>query len=229
MEFRSYASSSAGNLYTVSNGVSRLLIEAGLSASAMRRAIGGGLVGFDACLLTHEHGDHAQGVESLISAGIDVYCSVGTAGALGIAGHRVKQVRRTEMFDAGTFTVMAFDTVHDCAEPLGFLIRCNITGEKLLFATDTQYLKYKFPTITHLAIEANFSEARIQDLPAHKRDRLVQSHMSIENVLKMIEANQWRSLQEIHLMHLSDANSDAAEFKRLVQTATGVPVYVCEK
>jgi hypothetical protein len=33
-------------------------------------------------------------------------------------------------------------------------------------------------------------------------------------------------LQEIHLLHLSDANSNEKEFKEKIQKLTGVPVYV---
>lgn len=54
MNFDSYASSSAGNMYTVFDGKTRLLIECGVSYKKLQKALGGKRI--DACLLSHSHG-----------------------------------------------------------------------------------------------------------------------------------------------------------------------------
>lgn len=48
-------------------------------------------------------------------------------------------------------------TEHDAKEPLGFLIYSRTTREKLLFATDTYYIRYRFPGLTHIMIECNYA------------------------------------------------------------------------
>jgi phosphoribosyl 1,2-cyclic phosphodiesterase len=58
------------------------------------------------------------------------------------------------------------------------------------------------------------------------RRRLLRSHFSLENVLDFLKANDMSKVQEIHLLHLSDNNSDEVLFRRRVQEATGKPVYI---
>jgi len=149
----------------------------------------------------------------------------------GINHHRLKPVKAKEQFSVGTWTILPFDVEHDVAEPLGFLLM-NEQGENLLFATDTYYVRYKFKDLTHIMIECNYSldilneniESEIIH-PAMKR-RLMTSHFSLENVIEFLKVNDLSKVQEIHLIHLSETNSNEIEFKRKVQEVTGKPVYV---
>jgi hypothetical protein len=50
--------------------------------------------------------------------------------------------------------------------------------------------------------------------------------MSLETCKGFLRANDLSRVQEIWLLHLSDANSDAARFKREIQELTGKVVYV---
>jgi phosphoribosyl 1,2-cyclic phosphodiesterase len=74
---------------------------------------------------------------------IDCYISAGTVEALGISGHRLNIIKAKQQFRIGTWTALPFDTQHDAAEPLGFLL-ANQDGEKLLYATDTYFIRYRF-------------------------------------------------------------------------------------
>lgn len=176
------------------------------------------------------HGDHAKAAADVAKAGIDLYLSAGTAEALNLTGHRVHIIKALERSRIGTWTVLPFDTVHDATEPLGFLLS---TGEeKLLFATDTAYIKYRFNGLTHIAVECNY------DLPLLKENvaaglvdrevkrRTLRSHMSLETVKGLLRANDLRQVQEIWLLHLSDHNSSAERFKREIQELTGKVVRV---
>ena len=69
--------------------------------------------------------------------GVNIYTSQGTADMANLTGHRICTVRALESFHAGTFEVLPFDVEHDVPEPLGFLIRSTVTGEKVLYFTDT--------------------------------------------------------------------------------------------
>lgn len=53
------------------------------------------------------------------------------------------------------------------------------------------------------------------------------SHMSIETVIKTLESFDLSRLQQVYLLHLSNDNSQAADFKRRVQALTGKEVYLC--
>ena len=50
--------------------------------------------------------------------------------------------------------------------------------------------------------------------------------VSIENVLAFLRANDLSKVKEIWLIHLSDGNADAGKFARMVEAATGKPVYI---
>lgn len=228
IEFTAYASSSSGNLYRITDWVSSLLLECGLPIKKLRRAIGHNLHAMDGVLVSHEHMDHAKAAQDVIKAGVDVFCSRGTAGALGLAGHRVKIIEALKQFKVGPWTVLPFDTKHDAAEPLGFLIQNGM--DKLLFCTDSFYVRYRFQGLTILAVECNYSKRTLQeDIPPAQKKRLLRSHMSLETLLDFLSANDLSTVREIHLLHLSDDNSDEALFKEMVQGNTGIPVYVAKK
>jgi hypothetical protein len=53
--------------------------------------------------------------------------------------------------------------------------------------------------------------------------------MSLERVIETLEVTDLSKVREIHLLHLSDAHSDADRFRREVEAATGKPVHVAPK
>lgn len=178
------------------------------------------------------HKDHCKAAKDVIKAGIDVYMSKGTKEAIGLDGHRIKVVKALEQFQIGTFVILPFDTQHDAAEPLGYLVYSNKTGEKLLFATDTYYIKYRFSGLNFIMVECNYASDILYDniekglVHEGLKNRLLQSHFSLENVKKFLLANDLSKVQGIYLMHLSSGNSDAERFKREVQELTGRMVFV---
>ncbi|MDY6910766.1 MAG: MBL fold metallo-hydrolase [Chloroflexota bacterium] len=229
-EFRSYASGSSGNQYRLTCPGSEIMIDAGLRFSDIRKAYEFQISKMDGCLITHEHMDHARSAAKLMQAGVDCYMTAGTAEALGLSGHRLKIIQAREQFAVGAFRVMPFRTIHDAAEPVGFLIASG--PQKLLFATDTCYIPHRFHGLTHIAIEANYDlsildkniEAGIY--PAANRDYVRRSHMSIDQTREMLLSNDLSEVREIWLLHLSNANSDADRFQREIEELTGKPCRV---
>lgn len=225
-------SSSAGNAYLL-DGRSPLLLDCGLSVRELKKATGYRLSTLAGCLVSHEHGDHSKAAADLMRAGVDCYMSQGTADALRLSGHRLKIVRALQQFSLGAWTVLPFEAIHDAREPLGFLVAGE--GEKILYLTDTAYCPYCFRGLTRIMIECNYSKEILdQNIEAGKlhpgmRRRLLRSHMSLDRVLDFLAANDLTAVREIVLLHLSDGNSDAGEFKRQVQAATGRMTRVAEK
>ncbi|TYP67400.1 MBL fold metallo-hydrolase [Paenibacillus methanolicus] len=232
-------SSSAGNAYHVTDGQTDLLLEAGVRYKDMQRALNYKMSSIAGCLISHKHGDHVKYAPDVMRAGIDIYCSKGTADAAGLEGHRVSHIAKGKRFVVGTWAIMPFKIEHDVEEPLGFLM-ANQAGEKLLFATDTYYVRYRFNGLTHIMIECNYSEViverNIQSAPEEVRPqlvsryrRLLQSHFSLENLKGFFQANDMSRVQEIWLLHLSDANSDEEMFKKEIQGLTGAVVHVARR
>ncbi|NIK12844.1 MBL fold metallo-hydrolase [Alkalibacillus almallahensis] len=224
-------SSSKGNAYLITDGRTPILLECGVKFKDIQRAIGFKTSDLAGCLITHEHNDHCAALKDVTKAGIDCYMSPGTAEAINHNHHRVKTVTNKQAFKLGTWTILPFDVQHDVSEPLGFLL-ANQDGEKLLFATDTYYIKYKFKGLTHVLVECNYSLDILNDniaterVPKLMKKRLLRSHFSLENVKGFLKANDLSKVQTIYLLHLSDNNSDEQRFKEEVQALTGKPVYV---
>lgn len=227
------ASSSAGNCYLLTDGRTRLLLECGIRFRDIQRSLDHRVTSLAGCLVSHEHGDHAKAAEDIMRAGVDLYASQGTLGALGITSHRAKAIRALERLRIGTWTVLPFATVHDAAEPLGFLLASE--AGKVLYLTDTAYCPYRFQGLTHLMLEANYSIDVIRQnvasgaIPLTHKNRVIKNHMSIERALDMLRANDLGQVREIHLLHLSDGNSDAEQFKASVQRLTGKPTFIAQK
>lgn len=231
--FTPLASSSQGNCYHVTDGTAQLLLECGIPFKEIQRKLDFETREIKGCLVSHEHKDHSKAVMDMTKAGIDCYMSQGTINALGVSGHRIKVVRAHEPVRIGTWTVLPFETQHDAAEPLGFLL-INQAGDKLVFATDTYYVKYRFAGLTHIAVECNYSldilnaNIEAETVPPAMKNRLLQSHFSLGNVKEFLKANDLSLVTEIHLLHLSGDNSDASRFKREIQELTGKAVYVAD-
>jgi phosphoribosyl 1,2-cyclic phosphodiesterase len=231
IKIKALASSSAGNCYRVTDGVTPILLECGIRYKDIQRGFDFKMSEVGACLVTHEHNDHVKSINDVLKAGIDVYASRGTFETLGITHHRIKSVRSKEQFQIGTWTILPFDVQHDVSEPLGFLL-VNQLGEKLLFATDTYYIKYRFSGITHIMVECNYSMDILNENIATGRvskamkKRLMKSHFSLDNVKDFLRANDLSKVQEIWLLHLSDNNSNAERFKTEIQELTGKMVIV---
>ncbi len=233
MKIKSIASSSAGNCYLLSNHDTTLLIECGIPIKKIRQALDFNMSGVSGCLVTHFHQDHCKAVRDVMKAGIDCYMSQGTIAGLGLTGHRVKPIEPKKRFEVGSFHVMPFETIHDCEGSLGFLLASH--GEKLLFCTDSAYIPYKFKGIMNLMIECNYQEEILARniesgaVSVAQKNRLLFSHFSLENVLKFLDGMDRSKLRSIHLLHLSNGNSNSNEMKRQVMSLTGLPVIVCNE
>ena len=231
LTFKPIASGSKGNAYLVSDGKTKILIECGLKFRDIQIALDFRLSDINACLISHEHDDHSLSVKDVLRSGINVYTSNGTIEALKIKHHRLKPIKAKKQFKIGTFTILPFEVEHDANEPLGFLLHSD-NGERLLFATDTYFIRYRFNNLSIIAVECNFSEKILEQnildgiVPVAMKKRLIQSHFSLENYKEFLKANDLSKVKEIWLLHISNRNSDEELFKREIQQLTGKPVYI---
>src|SRR5690606_35227707 len=122
---------------------------------------------------------------TVLERGLNVYMSKGTKEALSLDHHRIKTVEAKKQFKIGTWTILPFDVQHDVSEPLGFLLQSD-NGAKLLFATDTYYIKYKFTGLSHIMIECNYDQQTLDEnvlngyVHPAMRKRVMRSHFGLE-------------------------------------------------
>lgn len=233
MEIRPIASGSSGNAYRISDGETALLLDAGIPVRAIQIGCDFRVRALSGCFITHCHQDHSKAARDLMRLGVDIYTGVGTIAACGLEGHRVHVTTPLEQMQIGSFDVLPFDVQHDAPDSQGFLFTSRATGEKLLYFTDTYFVKYRFSGLTHIMAECNYSREALQRSVAagyvsiDMVPRLMHSHMSLEHLMDMLSANDLTRLQQIFLLHLSNNNSDAEQMKTAIQRLTGAEVYVC--
>jgi len=232
MKLKIINSNSAGNCYILENDQEALIIECGVRFERIKEALNFRLAKVAGCLVSHEHLDHCKSAKEMLSKGINVYASPGTHKAMDtITHHRAKLLLPGTEQMIGNFKVKGFDVKHDCEQPLGFLISHKETGT-ILFLTDSYYVEYKFPGLHNVIIEANYCNKILKERvsngasPFFLRDRVFQSHMSIETCKKTLQANDLSQVNNIVLIHLSDGNSDEKRFKYEVEEQTGKTVHV---
>lgn len=218
MRFIPHASSSAGNLYEVRSGETRILLDAGLTAREIRRRVWT-LSDVAGLLLSHEHGDHARGARELLACGVPTYCSQGTAEALGLRAPWLHIVRCGRQVRVGGVSVIPLAVQHDATEPLAYVLDGD---ERLLWVMDTGRFPWAVPGCAVLAVECNHHD--LSDVPQERRRRLLDHHMGLSGVVDLVQALASPALREVHLLHLSREHADPAECCRAVEQIAGCAV-----
>lgn len=232
MYIRCISSGSKGNAYLVSDGHSTLLIECGVRFEDIKKACNYETSSLSCVLITHEHKDHCRSVKEVIKRGLEVYCTTGTAEALGIENeYNVYHCNSDDRssFVAGSFVISMFPTQHDAKDPCGFVITSSITKEKLLYLTDSYYCRFTFNDLTDVMIECNYDNKTLFE-GSHDQmflmKRIIRSHMSLETCIEFLKSNNLSKVDGIHLIHLSDRNSDEQRINKKVAESTGKRVVV---
>lgn len=219
MKLKVLASGSKANSYILENDKEALLIEAGVPFKEILRNVDyKKIVG---CLVSHEHKDHSRYVEDYRNYGIDVFTPY-------------EDWIDTSKFAKGygTFSFTQFENHHN-VECYGFFIRHEDIGN-LIFSTDTGYIEYRFKDINHWLIECNYSkeilDKRVEEgFNPYLADRIVRDHMSLQTCKEFFIANNMGITKNIVLVHLSDSNSNAEQFKKEIQEITGKKTYIADK
>lgn len=227
------ASSSKGNCYHIHDDKKSLLIEAGISITEIKKGVNFALSKVDGCLISHAHQDHCKALYDLLRIGVSCYMSIGTANAAGILMDRncfILKSKRVEKI--GGWSVIPFPTYHDTDGSLGFLIKSNSTGEKILFATDTAYISDKFNNVDYIMIECNYNNESLEESFTSGKiihslyKRILETHFGLENVIEFLKANDLSLTKEIHLIHISETNANRNLMESSVRELTGIPVYL---
>lgn len=235
MELKILGSSSKGNCYLLDNGKDCLMIECGVAFRDVQKALNFDISRIGGVLVSHEHGDHAKHAKKCLESRIPLYMSQGTQEALNLTGNAlVHAMDELDIHQIGNFRVQPFATQHDAAEPFGFLIYHPECG-MVLFATDTYYLHYTFDGLHNILMECNYRQdildSNVESGKVHPamRTRTMKSHCSFDTCRETLLANDLSKVNNIVLIHLSDGNANASEFKQGIIEATGKTVHIAEK
>lgn len=222
MKLKVLCSSSSGNCYILESDTEALIIEAGLPFMEVKKALNFNVRKIVGVVVSHSHGDHAKYIAEYQKSGLMyLYGNV----------HKQNDVTETRGIISiryGEFVIRPFPLVHD-VECYGFYIQHQDIGT-LVYATDTEYIKYRFKNLNHILVEANYSDDLI-DNEAINREHVLRGHMSLQTALDFISTNDNPALRNVVLLHLSDKNSDSEQFLQKTKETVkyGADCYIAEK
>ncbi|MBR2589587.1 MAG: MBL fold metallo-hydrolase [Clostridia bacterium] len=145
-KFLSLFSGSSGNSTYVGDGTAGILIDAGKTAKQLAEALRAREIdpaGLSALFITHEHGDHAQGLRVFSSKfNVPVYATEGTIKGLKKRGYIDEKTQiyplKREMEIEG-LKITPFPVSHDTYEPCGYSV-FTADERKFTICTDTGVL-----------------------------------------------------------------------------------------
>lgn len=214
-------SGSSGNCYLLDSGEEILIIEAGIPFAEVKEAIDYQTSRIVGVLSTHEHGDHRKYLHEYEAIGIPVL-----KGNIYSDMLRELIVCESQGVHIGNdFIVFPFEVPHDVT-CYGYLIKHWDMGN-LIFITDAKYVKYTFPGVNQIMVEANYAQDILDEnvssgeIPESLRNRVMKSHMSFETAKGMVKANKSPDIMNVIMCHLSSRNSDKERFKYEMQKAAG--------
>lgn len=229
MKIKTLATGSKGNAYLVDDDCTVLLLECGISLRKLMRRSEYSLSRVSACLITHEHDDHAMAVKQLIGLGIPIWCSKGTATVLKIDGEPVvhSEMRAGHVVKIGTMAIMPIAVEHDAAEPFGWLIYSEASSQRLVFLTDTRVADVSLPAVHHIMVECNHMglDSMAQTNAIHA-DRVIRNHMSLDDCIRFLLHQDLSQVQDIRLIHISHSHGDPMAMRNAVAAATGRQVII---
>lgn len=221
------SSSSSGNCYLIECANETLILELGISWKDILKGLNYDLSKVCACLVSHQHSDHSKAIQNALWFGLGVY-SCGEVESI-YDGVKVLNLGKKKRIGQG-FIVQPIQLFHSC-ECYGFLIEHEELG-RLVFCTDTNSVPYKFKNVQHWMIECNYSEEIIIDnacIDTYSRSAS-DNHLEINSTIDVLKCNYSTNIQNVVLIHLSNGNSNAQEFKQRVQEELGFDrVYVADK
>ncbi|MFK7909488.1 MAG: MBL fold metallo-hydrolase [Akkermansiaceae bacterium] len=210
-------SGSGGNATLVSCGNTRILVDAGLSAKQLvlrMEMLGVAPDQLDAILLTHEHSDHARGVDVLLrNREIPVYANALTREAL---SYKMKSdvpwkvFQSGQDFKLGDISINAFRIPHDAAEPVGFVL--NGSDTRLSLVSDvghvTHLMRENLRGSDGIYIEANYDPVLLEKdtkRPWATKQRISSrhGHLSNEQTAELLSEVACEKLKVVMLSHLS--------------------------
>lgn len=229
MELKVLGSGSSGNCYILENENEALIIEAGLPFMEVKKALDFNVRKINMAIITHIHSDHHQYLVQYMRYGIPAW--------------EPFKIMQGNMMACGkeSFVIRAFENrdksgrwLHNNGDGsecpcVGFYITHPDMGS-LVYATDTEYVRWQFKDVNHIMVEANYDMQFVNREEPNYEHRL-RGHMSLPTALDFIQTNDNPALRNVVLIHLSDKSADSALFKQKTEETIkyGADIYVAER
>jgi phosphoribosyl 1,2-cyclic phosphodiesterase len=235
-------SGSNGNCYYIGNSSEAVLIDAGISCRETEKRmdrLGLNIRKIKAIFISHEHGDHIRGVETLSKKyQLPVYITPATlnGSSLKLDKKLTFSFRQNEAITIGGISIKAFTKLHDAADPHSFIIEGNEVTVGVLtdIGSCCEQVIGNFKKCNAVFLEANYDEEMLEkgNYPYHLKKRIsgMKGHLSNRQALELFNAHRSEQLGHVLLSHLSkDNNSPDLVHELFSKHANGVMVTVASR
>lgn len=228
MNLKCIATGSTGNCYTLtSESGETLILDCGIPIKEIKKGLDWNIRNVVGCIVSHTHSDHSKSVKDLGDIGIPV-CKP-------YEDLLMNQFLANSYFTVRTFDLTTVDgrwthTNADGSECpcYGFLITHPEMG-RMIYATDTELIKWRFKGINHILLGVNYDKDLIDNEDSAKVNHVYRGHMSIDTACDFVKANNSKDLQNVIMCHLSKNNADKDLFiEKMKKTVTNADVDVAQ-
>ncbi|WP_426416561.1 MBL fold metallo-hydrolase [Aestuariirhabdus sp. LZHN29] len=220
MQFSSIGSGSKGNGTLIRSGDTLLMVDCGFSLKETLRRLdcrGVAPEQLTAILVTHEHGDHINGVAALARRfDIPVYLSAGTryVGKLDSVP-RLQIIADAAPVAIGEIEVLPVAVPHDAREPLQYIFRAG--GMSLGVLTDlgciTRHVADCYGDCDGMLLECNHDPHMLSvgSYPPSLKSRVggIYGHLSNQQASELLRLIDTPRIQHLVVAHISEQNNDS--------------------
>jgi phosphoribosyl 1,2-cyclic phosphodiesterase len=222
LNFCSLSSGSNGNCYYLGNEFHGILIDAGISATNIRKFLKNMDISMQAImgvLITHNHIDHIRGLELITRKNSlpaltthKIWKSILNP-QMKISPDCIREIPLQQKFHLAGFDIEAFPVCHDAPETIGFHICAG--DKKITIVTDLGHIcQTAAPYIKAanlLVIESNYDEQMLVNsrYPHYLKARIGSDygHLGNHQTASFLADNINDNLKNIYLAHLSKNNN----------------------
>lgn len=233
VNFYSLSSGSSGNCYYLGNEFHGILIDAGISAGAIRKFLKGLGISMNTImgvLVTHNHSDHVRGLEVLtrknnipVFTTETIWKSILAHPDSTISPDCIRKVYAQKKFHLAGFDIEAFPVFHDASETVGFYICAG--DKKITIVTDLGHIcetaAHYICAANFLVIESNYDEQMLQEgnYPAYLKARIKSDngHLGNHQTATFLAETVHEKLSHICLAHLSKNNNTPEKALQLLR------------
>lgn len=223
VRFASLGSGSRGNCLVVESGATRVMLDCGFAPrETLSRLARVGLAPSDLAgiIVTHEHGDHGDGVFPLMRRfGIPAWLTHGTLAALCEAGNEVgcepgiRVIDSRTAFAIGDLQVQPYTVPHDAREPVQYVLSDG--ARRLGVLTDagssTAHIEASLSGCDALVLECNHDLGMLMNgaYPPQLKARIAGrfGHLDNETAGAILAALDRSRLKHVIAAHLSQENN----------------------
>jgi phosphoribosyl 1,2-cyclic phosphodiesterase len=220
-------SGSNGNCYYLGNHNEAVLVDVGISCKEVElrmKRLDLALDKIKAIFISHEHGDHIKGVQTLSKKyNLPVYITPQTLSNshLVLENILIKSFNGYEKIVIGNLVVTPFPKRHDASDPYSFIVEGN--GIKIGVLTDIgsvcQHVIENFKQCHAAFLEANYDEGLLDSgyYPYYLKERIRsdKGHLSNKQALDLFVNHKSDKMSHVILSHLSKDNNCPIVVKEL--------------